>query len=370
MNCRNSRYRYELARTGDSEEILQILEETDFKGQFSLAYTRRPDPCASFAREGMEPILLVCRDLEKQRLAGMGAYTTHQLYVNGKPEQVGYLFGLRVRQEYRKAAPLIPQGYREIKELIRGRGIRYHFTTILEENLAAQKLLEKRRAFMPDYIPLARYGTFVFKAEGKKTAETCDGYRLKQASVEEVPDLLGFLNTQGRELQFFPVLEERSLLGAFPGFDFNQFRILYDRHHRIAACGGIWNQHQYKQYLIKEYGRPLKYLYPLAGVLRVFGYPVLPKPGTVLNFAALSFWAVRDHDPEVFRIFIKLLRESLCGTGFFVLGASVEHPLMPVVQRISKLSYWSKAYLVDWEKDGRTAVLERHFPLYLECGFL
>ena len=52
MSSRNDRYNFETARPEDAGEILEILEEIDFKGKISLTFTRRPDPVASFKKEG------------------------------------------------------------------------------------------------------------------------------------------------------------------------------------------------------------------------------------------------------------------------------------------------------------------------------
>lgn len=369
MSSPNKRYRYELARPGDSLEILQILEETDFKGQISLVYTRRPDPYGSFAMEGRGTIVIVGRDLQKGQLAGMGAYTTRRLYVNGAPTEVGYLFGLRVRQEYRKTALLLPQGYRMLQTLLQGSGVKYHLTTILAENKTTQQLLEKQRPFMPGYLPLTRYGTFIFPTVSGN-AGAGGPSTLKQAIAEDVPAILQFLQVQGRQLQFFPALEEASFGGAFPGLGISNFYMMVDHRQSMVACGALWNQNTYKQYLVKGYGSPLKYIYPVSGVFRPLGFPKLPQPGTILNFATLSFWAVRDDDPAVFRRFLQTLATTRTGVDFFVVGMSESHPLRPVAQKMARLSYWSKAYLVDWEKEGIMAELDPGWPVYLECGWL
>ena len=73
MSSRDARYTFELARPEDSAEILDVLEEIDFKGNIGLTFTRRPDPYASFKTEGRRVDILVSRDSESGRLTSVAA---------------------------------------------------------------------------------------------------------------------------------------------------------------------------------------------------------------------------------------------------------------------------------------------------------
>ena len=40
-------------------QLLDVIEDNDFKGKVSLLYTRRPSPTASLARDGAEVDIMV-----------------------------------------------------------------------------------------------------------------------------------------------------------------------------------------------------------------------------------------------------------------------------------------------------------------------
>ena len=65
---------------------------------------------------GGDPVdVVVCRDQDEGRVAGVGACAHHALYVNGVPRHVGYLFGLRARPEYMRT-PVLHRGYAFLHE--------------------------------------------------------------------------------------------------------------------------------------------------------------------------------------------------------------------------------------------------------------
>jgi len=141
MNSRNERYIFETARPGDAGEILEILEEIDFKGKISLTFTRRPDPIASFQKEGKRVEILVSRDTREGRITALAATSINRMFFNGEPTDIGYLFGLRVRKEYRRRYLLLPRGFNYLFNLHQDAHVPLYITTILEENTLAQKLL-------------------------------------------------------------------------------------------------------------------------------------------------------------------------------------------------------------------------------------
>jgi len=151
MNNISGQYYFEFADEKDSSEILEILEEDNFQGKISLLYTRRPNAYKSIKSEGEEVFIVVCRDREKEVIAGFGVLAINSCFVNGHKKKVGYLFGLRVRKEYQKKARIIHHGYENLGKIISEKGIEFCYTTILSENNNAERLLEKKRL---KYMPL------------------------------------------------------------------------------------------------------------------------------------------------------------------------------------------------------------------------
>ncbi|NJD03865.1 MAG: GNAT family N-acetyltransferase [Ruminiclostridium sp.] len=368
MNFQSNRYQFEFARPEDGAEMLEILEESDFKGQISLIYTRRPDAYASLMAEGEAAAVVICRDTEKNKVVGFGACSIHRLYINGKATSVGYLSGLRVRKEYRRLYPFLPRGYSLLRSFCTEHGVEYCFTSILEENHYARRLLEKKRGFMPDYIPLSVYETFIIKTgTGKKAGK---GYRLIRAKPEDMPSMIEFLNLQGKSSQFFPAIAGSDFENkGFSGLNPEDFYILRDQNDEIAACAAAWDQSSYKQYILGGYSGLLKIIYPISSLIKLFGYPSLPKPGKILEFFTLSFLTVRDNNENIFNTFISLVSREQKKYPFFIIGMGEANLLKKAVEAIPHISYKSRVYLVDWDKTGGLEI-DNKFPINPECGLL
>ncbi|MFC1890305.1 hypothetical protein ACFL4G_11190 [Thermodesulfobacteriota bacterium] len=370
MSSRNDRYTYETAMPGDAAEILDILEEADFKGKISLTYTRRPDPYVSFKKEGREVTVFVSREKKANRITSIAASSINRMFLNGEPADVGYIFGLRVRKEYRRKYLLLPRGYEYIFRLHEEKNISFFLTTILEENEVARKLLEKRRPSMPIYDYYGDYETYALKTGHR--ARRGRGLRFRNAEASDVNALIAFLHDQGRRFQFYPILESAEIMDPEASISYRNFYLLCDDNDEIAAAGTIWDQRDYKQYLLNGYGGIYKYLYPVSFMFPLFGYPRLARPGSILDFFTLSFWAVRDDDEDVFECFLSHLSAITRQYSYFVLGMDTRHPLREALRRRPHLLYPGRMYLVYPYGDPPQEVrgIDRARVPYLEIGRL
>jgi len=366
---RSDRFVIQPATAADSAEILCLLEENVFPGNVSLIYTRRPDAYRSFMAEGKEAHLLVCRDTQEGRIAGLGAHTVHECFIDHRPEQVVYLFGLRFRREYlaKRVLLSLPGAYRPIIEQFRAQGVRYFLTAILKDNLPAQRLLTKERSHMPRYTFLCPYHTLTFL--------TCRGalslpnsYAFRPATPEDRAALEDFLVAEGGRSDFFPS-RIGDLFGRHPELSWESFYLLTDRQGSILACGAPWDQVSYKQYIVAGYGGKLRWLYLVSPLLRPFGYPPMPKPSTILRFFLLAFWCVKDNRAEYLKWFLDSLARAARDYPYFVVGVPEAHPLGPALNERRFLGYDSHIYLVGDHVTPDDAARLRKSP-YLECGWL
>ena len=372
MNYQNNRFSFELANREDGEQILDILEENDFKGKVALIYTRRPDAYSSLKREGEEVVIIVCRDHKLDRGAGFAACSINRLYFNGEEKRVGYLSGLRIARKYRKQFHLLHRGYHFLEDILADKNIDYYLTTILEENKIVQRLLEKKRKFMPWYEYLDQYHVYTIKTGLRLNEKKRPELILKQARPEDYSQVLDFIEKEGGSNQFFPILDKNILKDKWE-LESGDFYYLYDQDsNQIVAAGACWDQTEYKQYIVQNYGGIYKLLAPISKVFPLFGYPPLPPVGSILNFFTLSFWTVKDNDGDIFQYFLSSISRRFGGIySFFNIGLISSHPLCGIVKDIPHLVYKSRLYLVNWEKEEeRVGQLKDKYPLYLECGLL
>lgn len=366
MNFLNSSF--QIAGPEDSPGILNLLEDNPFEGRISLIYTRRPDSWESFMREGDEVMLVVDRNQAQERLDGMAACAINNLYLKGKPAKIAYLFGLRLRKEAISRIMLLPRGYRHFLNRLLDKGVRYAYTTVLEENTSARRMLEKRRPSMPVYDYAGDYDVFTLTPGGRGRLPT--GYRFRQAGQEDETILLEFLNREGSRYLFFPFLKAEGLHSGKTTPLLEDFYILEDRNREILAAGAIWDQRDYKQYILKGYRGLYRWIYPIHPLIRLFGYD-LCRPGTILSFFTLSCFAAKGGEPEYFHYLLKGIRSVGCGFVYFVVGLHRRHPFQEVVRRRPNILYRSRLYLVYEEgKMAREEIIGPNDIPYLECGRL
>jgi len=365
-----SRFVFEPARPGDSDEILEIMEQGFYPGNISLLYTRRDNAYESLMKEGEDVFITLCRDTAENKIAAFGTGAVRTIYVNREPTPIGYLFGLKARPDYRGYYRFLHNGYAYFHRVVKDKNIPFFLMTILEGNTYAVKLLEKKRAIMPDHHYLGDYEVYSFKTGLK--CKTIPGFRFRPCEMEDIPAVVRFLEREGKTHQFFPVVKAQWLAGESRNdISYRDFRLLTDDRDRIVACGAMWDQGKYKQYIVKGYSGILKMTVPFSFVLPLFGYPdMLAKPGTVLNFFTLSFWAVKDNDAAIFNYFLQNM--SRCGRHpFFIVGIHERNSLKKVLTKLPHFRYKSRVYLVDWDKSGdRPRTLEKNLIPYLECGML
>ena len=370
-NTQTSRFVFEPACEADGKELLAILEAAAFKGKISLLYTRRPDAYRSLKQEAQEVQILLARDTKHHKIAGFGACALRELFVNGQPARVGYLFSLRLASDYLKKTPILHRGFRLLHSQNQTKGIVCYLTTILEENRYAQKLFEKPRPFMPTYTPFGIYEIFAMpcRSAPRSKRRKDDSLVFSQATSRDAEELSHFLHREGRKLQFFPVVHAEDLQNRrFYGITIEDFYLLRSKMGEMLAAGLAWDQRHYKQYIVQSYGGVFRYLRPFSRILPFFGYPSLPAPGNALAFFTLSFWAIKDNHPELFECFLQEIMQVSGHYPFFLIGLHERHPFHSLLQKRPHISYRSIVYQVSWQESS--ALLKPSTLPYLECGLL
>ena len=369
-NANNQLFVIEPACDDDSEEINQILEEELSPGNLSLLFTRRPNAYQSMQKEGEKIEVVVCRNSFNSEIIGIGAYAINSGYIDNKIQPFAYLFALRVRNRYRnKAARAILKTYQYIKEKLEKDNIDVVLTTILDTNYRAKNLLTKSHKNMPSYEYLGDYEVYSIKTGVQNRCYVPAYVTLKSIKQCDANTVAKFIEAYGSRYNFFPAIKADDLNNN-PLF--RDYYILVDNTaNTILAAGLCWDQQAYKQIKIVSYHGFYRFLYPFSNLLSMIGYPRLPKAGAILNYFTLSFWLVRDNNPEYYKWFISAISEKTLMYDFYCIGVAERHPLRNTIRKARHWLYKSKIYAVSWSSKIPTKVkLDANRSLYLECGKL
>lgn len=349
MSFRNDRYTLRLAEHDDAAGIKKVFESGEFPGGISIQFLRGEDPFTSLQNDGDKAIVLIIVDTITNEIIAVGACIIRKAYVNGGIKNVGYLTGLKVLPQYHRKVSIIPKAYEFLYQVTKD-DIDLYYTTILTDNIPAQKLLEKKRKNMPEYKYIGNYTVY------------CMGTGKKRNNLDiecgNIKDLDEFYSKCLPNNNLSPI--NRNLFGL----QNSDFYTLRQDGEIIIACA-VWNQQDYKQYLLKSYSGVYKAISKLP--TRYLGYPPFPKSNRLINYASISLLSCnRDVDHKIVQEFVEKVIEKSTDYDLIFLGMFEDCKYNIIFNKIKHVKYKSRLYEVKWnEESGK---LQQ--PINLEVGLL
>jgi hypothetical protein len=345
---------YRRARLDDDADLRMILRDGAMVSWVTVSLEREP---SYFSGENLmgESFTVIAHE-ESVHPVPVGMYSCAFLpvHVNGRPERIGYLGGLRVCRPYRHKLRVIKNGFASIQVLMPDRGtVPYWFTSVASEHAAARRLLEARLPGMPVYQPVGELETLVLDAQQHRTQGL-----LQQATQQDVPVLVDFFNRQACAYQFAPLLNEIQLLKLTgeTGLTLGDFWLLKDGRD-IRGCLAVWDQRAFKQSVIRGYRFPLSALRGAYNTwARIANRLRLPAPGERLEHAFLAFVAF---DGAAENVYVDAVREGLAkvrdkGAHAGVLGLSPQNTLARVLKSgLRTHAYRTCIQTVAWPDDAQ-----------------
>lgn len=352
MSYRSDRFDFSLASPEDSVQMLELFEDMDFSGDISVLFTRRPNPYSSLTMEGDKVVIPIVKDRENGNLLAMGCCIIRKGFINGEVKNIGYLTGLKIAKKAKSIIYMIKDVYRFLYEETKGQ-VDVYYTTILEDNKDAQRLLEKKRKNMPVYKYEGDYRVYCFaKRSYNLRIKNMDEYKFEVGNMEGVR---AFYSNNLNKYNFSPIDI------GLPGVSGSDFLTMRDKKGRIIASCVLWDQNYYKQYIITNYGGKMKYIHKLP--TNFLGYPSFPKENTVINYASIGLFFIENLDLEIGEYFLSLVAEYAKGYDFLMMGLFESHPFNDMFKGIRHIKYKSRLYRVNWndeflELDGKLINME------------
>src|SRR5947208_16308408 len=96
-----TRYRFDLASEADDADLRRVLVETPMAGRIAVSFRREPSYFAAAVVDGHFRQVVAARDAAAGQVVGFGSRSVRSVYVNGRPEAVGYLSSLRLLEAHR-----------------------------------------------------------------------------------------------------------------------------------------------------------------------------------------------------------------------------------------------------------------------------
>lgn len=342
------------ATEADDGVLRQFLRNSGMAGWVEMSIEREPSFFAGRDFGGEEWAVIA---EEQKDIVGMYSAAVRCIYVNGRPERLGYLGGLRVASNYRHRIRYLRQGYASIRELAPASGtLPWWFTVVAADNVAARKLLEAGVRGLPTYHPLGEFVTFALPTSRSRRRGLW-----RPANEADIDTLLGFHNAHASRFNLAPTLDR--MLVSRIGLDL--FYIL-ERDRVLQGVAALWDQRAFKQIVATRYRRPVGRLVPIYNLYARLSQRIpLPYEGRALNHTFVAFLALADDVQAESR---SLLRDLLshCRTPIASLGLNALHPLNETVSEFKPIRYPARVYAVTFEGEG--PVCDR--PIQPEAAFL
>ena len=327
------------AASADGINIVKLLDKSPAKGRVRIIYTRRPDAYASFQREAPDARVFVWEsDLgtaESDQIAGVVASLTRPYHVGGQILRGTYIGGLKKDPDVHQRLDLA-SAFTTVADT----GADFAFCAVLTDNLGIVAAFQNGHRVPAGVRPLGDLTTFLIKSGGRGCRQPGRHFRACQPGDE--PALTRFYDRLTPQLGLFPA--------GVPwadnqGLSLGDFSVVTDPAGSIVAAGALWDQTDYRQYVIAGYSPLLNLARLLNPLFSLAGYPQLPRPDTVVAMPMACFLVAEPGEEEA--LAAGLLRQAKQrGYAQMVAGPAHSSAFYPCFASRRHVSFDSTIYLV------------------------
>jgi hypothetical protein len=349
------------ARPEDDAALRRLLRETPMDGRIRISLEREPGFFRAAEIEGGIHHCAVARDPSNGVPIAMCSRLVRRMWVNGERRPAGYLTQLRIAPEWRRfGRSMTKLGFEWLEGTRGGDEADCDFTSIIEDNAPARRLLTAGLPGLPVYREIGRIRTLLMPVRQKvrRTERTVDSGSEKQRD-----EIVACLGRFARRHQLASDWTAEDLAGS--GLAMGDFLVVVAGG-RVRGCAALWDQRSLKQAVVRGYAPTLA---RMRRVWNLFGAG-LPVPGTALPMAFLSHLAVDGDDPDIFQALVSAALDHAgrtAGLRWLLLGLAEGHPLLPVARGFRPREYGSVLYAV--HPPGCRLVFDERIP-HIEIAIL
>ena len=346
---------FELATPEDDAELRRLLRENPFPGKMLVSLEREPNYFTGAMVEGPFHQTIIARDKSIGKIIAMGSRSIRDVYLNGTVHSVGYLSQMRIAPGYRTMRKALTQGFEFVRTLHQDGRARVNFSSIIEDNLPARRILTAGLPGLPRLQEYARLHTLAIYCRRKRPRSPMPrGLQLSKGNYTDIEAIVACLQRNGARYQLTPYWTSDTLFNPehTPGLTPEDFFLARDGE-RVVGCLAVWDQSAFKQTVVRGYsGWLARWRWLINMGARVAGYPTFPPLDTPIRHCYASHLAVDEDNKEVFAALLSGLYDYVVGQGYsyFMLGLCQDHPFFETVaSTYPHIDYTSRLYLMAWE---------------------
>ncbi|MGD9127093.1 MAG: hypothetical protein PVH19_06910 [Planctomycetia bacterium] len=367
----------EMAMPTDDAELRTMMAVPMGK-EYEITLRREPSFFYGVDVLGHSSQVIVARDQNDGKPVGVATRSIKPAFVNGQVAELGYIGGLRLRQDVQNRT-LLARGYQKFRQLHEARPADAYVTTIIDGNGHAERLLTSGRAGLPRYAYWGQYITLAI-CPGRKKKELAGqetSLSVCRGSRDQLDEIVDCLRRNGSRKQFYPAWSSEDFCSDRPylrGFNIENFFVARESG-KVVGVIGAWDQSSFKQSYVTAYRGKVRLLRPWYNLAaKLCGSTPLPPQGSRLNSFFASHIAVDDDNTDVYRVLLRAVYNWTVGHGgysYFLVGLHERDPFLAITQEYRSFAYPAKMYVVDWGDwpDGMSTIDQR-VPPYLELATL
>ena len=159
-------------------------------------------------------------------------------------------------------------------------------------------------------------------------------------------------------------------ISQFHGLSIEDFYLL-ERNGEIVAAAALWDQTDYKQYVVKKYRGIMKFARLLNPLLSLLGYMKLPPEEQILDYPMLSFFLSLGDNPAYYKAFLNgLNREIRNRNDVYVIGVPQNQIGHKIISRVPSIHFDTVIYSVRFKLANGNSCSIDPGRLHPECGLL
>lgn len=366
-------FTFELASPQDDPALRRLLASSTMPGRITVTFEREPNYFLGCGTMGNFWQVVIARHKASGEIAGVLCRGVREHFINGQPQNLGYIGQIRIAEKYR-GLWLLSRGLDYFRSLHADGRTQAYWGVISDENdIARGVLVERQRKGFPSARYVARIHTLGIILRKPRKPIPFSG-EITPGLAELLPEIVSFMRQHGASKQFFPAYTAADFAGsaATLGFSVDDF-LLARQNGDIVGVLGIWDQAAYKQTIVRGYDLSLRRIKPLYDLgARLLGAQPLPAIGEHIHSAYASFICIADNDPEIFRPLLRAAYNLAAERRYahMMIGLTETDPLLPVAQKYQHIAYHSRLYVGYWDDaDPFYETLDNRIP-YIEIAAL
>ena len=367
---KKARYIFGIAEPKDDVQLRACMARNAMGDGIKVTFRREPNYFEGCKLQGHDFEIMKCTDTQSENIVGLGSRFFLHAFINGKPQEIGYLADLRAESHVRNGT-LLARAYHHLMSQHQKRPVPFYYSLILSNNSTALKQLTSSRAGLPTYIHLGKVLTPAIHLDLPKPKISIKNINFSTANPSNLKDVLAFIQSQYQHKQLAPVYTlDDFTSGRLKSLHPEDIYVAY-QDDKIIATIAAWDQSFAKQTHIEGLSLGMKCLRPFYnGLAKISPLKPIPSIGSRVPYLYLAMIAVKNNDPSIFRALLRhVYRERRQANWHYAIAGLHENdPLAKCLLEYRHIPASGELFIVH-DENGQDSVkhLDQRIP-YVEIA--